>query len=162
MTHVIYFVTPCQKARRYTIYGLYFFIGYPSNQPHLKKQVKSLAQKNEKLNEKNENLKENNEKLAVENKELTANYNWLLEQLKLSKKKKYGASAEKIAEEYGQVNLFNEAELERQPIHIEPEIEEITYKRKKSKKKTFDEKYGDLPVEEVVYDISEEEKSCEK
>ena len=114
----------------------------------LKKQVKSLADKNEKL--------------ELKNKELNANYNWILEQLKISKKKMYGASAEKIAEDYGQLNLFNEAELERQPFSPEPKIEEITYTRKKSKKKTYDEKYGDLPVEEVVSDIPDEEKICDK
>ena len=114
----------------------------------LKKQVKALSEKNEKL--------------EIRNKELDANYNWILEQLKLSKKKIYGASAEKIAEEYGQLNLFNEAELEREPLKPEPEIEEITYKRKKANKKTYSEKYGDLPVEEVIYDIPEEEKICSK
>lgn len=52
--------------------------------------------------------------------------------MKLSKKKIYGSSAEKIAEDYGQLNLFNEAELERQPLTVEPKLEEITYKRRKS------------------------------
>ena len=59
-----------------------------------------------------------------------------MEQLKLSKKKIYGSSAEKIAEDYGQLNLFNEAEIERQPLAVEPKLEEITYKRRKSKKET--------------------------
>ena len=102
----------------------------------LKKQVKTLAEKNERL--------------EIRNKELDANYNWILEQLKLSKKKIYGSSAEKIAEDYGQLNLFNEAELERAPLKAEPELEEITYKRKKARKKTYSEKYGSLPVEEII------------
>lgn len=58
--------------------------------------------------------------------------------------------------------MFNEAEAERQPITPEPQIEEITYKRKKSKKRKQDEIYGNLPVEEIVYDIPTEEKICEK
>lgn len=128
----------------------------------LKKQVKVLSNKALKSENKYEEAKQKIDDLTIQNKELNANYNWLLEQLKLSKKKMYGPSAEKIAEEYGQLNLFNEAELERQPMHIEPAIEEITYKRKKSKKKSFDEKYGDLPVLEVISDIPEEEKICEK
>jgi transposase len=33
---------------------------------------------------------------------------------------------------------------------------------KRKKKRSFDEKYGDLPAEEVVYDISDKEKICEK
>lgn len=93
---------------------------------------------------------------------MSINYNYLLEQLKLSKKKVFGESSEKIAEEYRQPNLFNEAEAERQPITPEPQIEEITDKRKKSKKRKQDEIYGNLTVEEIVYDIPTEEKICEK
>ena len=115
-----------------------------------------------KSDKKYEEAKQQIKNLTIQNKELNANYNWLLEQLKLSKKKMYGSSAEKIASDYGQLNLFNEAELERQPLAPEPKIEEIRYIRKKPKKKSYDEKYGDLPVEEVVYDISDEEKICEK
>lgn len=59
----------------------------------LKKQVKYLGEKNEKLAQTNENL-------VNQNKELNVNYNWILEQLKISKKKMYGSSAEKIAEDY--------------------------------------------------------------
>lgn len=121
-----------------------------------------LLAQNSVLKKQNKYLSEKNEKLQQQNAELNVNYNWLLEQLKLSKKKIYGSSAEKIAEDYGQLNLFNEAELERQPLAAEPKLEEITYKRKKSKKKTQTEIYGDLPVEEIVYDIPEEEKICEK
>ena len=103
----------------------------------LKKQVKVLGEKAFKSENKYEEAKQQVEDLTVQNKELQVNYNWILEQLKLSKKKMYGASAEKIAEEYGQLNLFNEAELERQPMQAEPQIEEITYTRKKSKKKSI-------------------------
>ena len=120
----------------------------------LKKQVKQLGNENEKAQSKIKNL-------TLQNKELNANYTWLLQQLKLSKKKIYGSSAEKIAEDYGQLNLFNEAEMERQPIAVEPKIEEITYKRKKASKRKQREIYGDLPVEEIIYDIPEEEKICE-
>ena len=121
----------------------------------LKKQVKYLGNQNEKAQSEIKNL-------TLQVKELNANYNWILEQLKLSKKKIYGSSAEKIAEDYGQLNLFNEAELERQPLEPEPKLEEITYRRRRSKKRNQKEIYGDLPVEEIVYDIPEEEKICEK
>lgn len=121
----------------------------------LKKQVKYLGNQNEKAQSEIKNL-------TLQVKELNANYNWIPEQLKLSKKKIYGSSAEKIAEDYGQLNLFNEAELERQPLEPEPKLEEITYRRRRSKKRNQKEIYGDLPVEEIVYDIPEEEKICEK
>lgn len=127
----------------------------------LKKQVKQLGKENEKVEKKYEEAKNEVKNLTLQNKELNANYTWLLQQLKLSKKKIYGSSAEKIAEDYGQLNLFNEAEMERQPIAVEPKIEEITYKRKKASKRKQREIYGDLPVEEIIYDIPEEEKFCE-
>ena len=97
----------------------------PAQNSALKKQVKYLGNQNKKAQSEIKNL-------TLHNKELIANYNWILEQLKLSKKKIYGSSAEKIAEDYGQLNLFNEAELERQPLTVEPKLEEITYKRRKS------------------------------
>lgn len=99
----------------------------------------------------------------AEIKQISDEYKFLKEQLLLSKKKIYGASAEKIAEGYEQLNFFNEAEMERAPLLPEPKIEEITYTRKKkSKKNSFAEKYGDLPVEEIIVDIPDEEKLCEK
>ena len=128
----------------------------------LKKQVKYLGNQTEKAEKKYEQAQSEIKDLTLRNKELIANYNWILEQLKLSKKKIYGSSAEKIAEDYGQLNLFNEAELERQPLEPEPKLEEITYRRRKSKKRNQNEIYGDLPVEEIIYDIPEEEKICEK
>ena len=100
----------------------------PAQNSALKKQVKYLGNQNEKAQSEIKNL-------TLHNKELIANYNWILEQLKLSKKKIYGSSAEKIAVDYGQLNLFNEAELERHPLAVEPKLEEITYKRKNPRKK---------------------------
>lgn len=128
----------------------------------LKKQVKYLGNQTEKAEKKYEQAQSEIKNLTLQNKEIIANYNWILEQLKLSKKKIYGSSAEKIAEDYGQLNLFNEAELERQPLEPEPKLEEITYRCRKSKKRNQNEIYGDLPIEEIVYDIPEEEKICEK
>ena len=116
----------------------------------------------EELLAQNSALKKQIKNLSEKNAELNANYNWLLEQLKLSKKKIFGTSAEKVAEEYGQLNLFNEAEMERPAISAEQQLEEITYKRKKSKKRKQTEIYGDLPIEEIVYDIPDKEKTCEK
>lgn len=55
-----------------------------------------------------------------------------MEQLKLSKRQKFGASAEVVAEGYEQINLFNEAEAERTAFKPEPTVEEVV---KKSKRK---------------------------
>ena len=108
----------------------------------LKKQTKYLSEKVDKLEKINQHY---------------------IEQLKLSKKKIFGASSEQIADGYEQLNLFNEAESERTPLLPEPKIEEIIVpSHKRKKKRSFDEKYGDLPIDEVVYDLIEEEKICEK
>ena len=108
----------------------------------LKKQTKYLAEKVDKLEKINQHY---------------------LEQLKLSKKKIFGASSEQMTEGYEQLNLFNEAESERTPLLPEPKIEEVIVpSHKRKKKRNFEEKYGDLPVEEVVYEILDEEKVCEK
>ncbi|GEM_PF-2274564 len=107
----------------------------PAQNSALKKQVKYLGNQTEKAEKKYEQAQSEIKNLTLHNKELIANYNWILEQLKLSKKKIYGSSAEKIAVDYGQLNLFNEAELERHPLAVEPKLEEITYKRKNPRKK---------------------------
>ena len=61
----------------------------------LKKQNKYLSEHTERVEKQNEKLSEENKLLNAEIKQLTIDYNWALEQLKLSKKKIYGASAEK-------------------------------------------------------------------
>lgn len=122
----------------------------------LKNQTKYLSTQNENLSQNNKNLKQKIDKLEKINEHY-------LEQLRLSKKKIFGSSSEQMAEGYEQLNLFNEAESERTPLLPEPKIEEvIVEKHTRKKKRSFDEKYGDLPAEEVVYDISDEEKTCEK
>ncbi len=56
--------------------------------------------------------------------------NWMLEQIKLSQHKLFGTSSEKSQYD-NQLNLFNEAENQADERVIEPELEEIKYKRKK-------------------------------
>ena len=85
--------------------------------------------------------------------------NWLLEQIRLSKHKRFGTSSEKS--EYDQLNLFNEAEKEADENVTEPELEEIKYKRKKRVGKK-EEMLKDLPVETIEYFLSPEEQECPK
>lgn len=63
---------------------------------HAKYQATQIAEKDREIKE-----------LKKQNKELEINYNWILEQLKLSKRQKFGSSAESIMEGYEQINLFN-------------------------------------------------------
>ena len=119
----------------------------------LKKQLKNIATES----------KKKEEKLNSQIKTLKKENNNLMELLKLSKKKMFGSSAETIAEVYGQISFFNEAEKERTVLTPEPQIEEIVIpKHKRKKKRSYNEIYKDLPVEEVIYDIPDEDKNCNK
>lgn len=94
---------------------------------------------------------------AQQIEELTAKLNWYEEQFRLSQQKRFGASSEQT--DSNQLSIFNEAEKEFRPKKEEPTIEEITYKRKRTKglnKKSFD----DLPVEVIEYKLEEEDKLC--
>ena len=86
---------------------------------------------------------------------------WYIEQLKLSKKKIFGSSSEKTDESYEQLNLFNEAEAERQPINVEPTIEDVIVpEHKRKKKRSREEILENLPVETIEYELSDAEKIC--
>ena len=74
-------------------------------------------------------------------------------QLLLAKRRQFGTSSERIE---GQLSLFGETEVSAPP---EPEVEEITYKRKKQKGKR-EEDLSNLPVVRVDHELSESERSC--
>ena len=59
----------------------------------------------------------------------------------------------------GQLNLFNEAEFENDSTVSEPQLEEITYKRKKQKgKRELD--FSGLPVEQIIHELPEDKRIC--
>ena len=73
---------------------------------------------------------------------------------------RFGSSSEKLTQE--QVNLFDEAELESDDqIELieqdETEIDVPAHKRKKKKRPAIPE---DVPVEDIIYDLTDEEKIC--
>jgi len=111
-------------------------------------------------------FKQKNEELSAENQvlrhtieEQEAKIKWYEEQLKVNAQKQYGASSEKVSDK--QLSMFNEAEIESVKKNEEPDIEQITYDRKKGRSKTR-KTYDELPIEEIHYDLSEEEKTCSK
>lgn len=98
--------------------------------------------------------------LKIRIQELEKLNEWYEKQLKLNRQRMFGASSEKS--EYAgieQLNFFNEAESEKQPISPEPTLEEITYKRKK-KKGGREKQLEQLPVETIEYTLPESEQSC--
>lgn len=129
---------------------------------YLSEHTERVENQNEKLTADKKKLTEENKQLNAEIKQLTIDYNWALEQLKLSKKKIYGASAEKIAADYGQISFFNEAEAERTPMLPEPKIEDVVRKSHKKKKRSTKEIYKNLDVVEKIYELSKEEQVCPK
>lgn len=90
--------------------------------------------------------------------ELEALVKYYEEQLRLARNRQFGSSSEK-GEVPEQLGLFDEAENTADPGQPEPELEEITYKRRKQKGKREDDLSG-LPVEVVEYDLPESERVC--
>ena len=80
------------------------------------------------------------------------------QQILLMQHRQFGAKSEKH-EIDGQIFLFNEAEEYAAPEVPEPEIEEITYERKKRKGKREEDLSG-LPVERIEYELSDEARNC--
>lgn len=101
-------------------------------------------------------IERENELLKLQVESLEAKVKFYEEQFRLAQQNKYGSSSDKVHPE--QVS-FNEVEMLSSPSVKEPETEEILTKRKAGKtrvRKTFD----DLPVEEIHYTLSDEERVC--
>ncbi|WP_217267415.1 IS66 family transposase zinc-finger binding domain-containing protein, partial [Thermanaeromonas sp. C210] len=98
--------------------------------------------------------------LERENAELTAKLNWFMEQFRLSKKRQFGSSSERTeALKEQQLLLFNEAEVEARPEEAEPDLETITYQRRKGRIRR-EMNLEDLPVEVVEHRLLEGERVC--
>ena len=101
------------------------------------------------------------EGLKNQNTELSQQVDWLLEQLRLANKKRFGVSSEKVHEELmGQLSLtFNEAEA-----YIAPPGRKVTevsaHSRQKRSSKLEEVLPENVPVEIVEHRLSEEEREC--
>lgn len=105
-------------------------------------------------------LKQREEELINQNKkidELQKLNNWYIEQLRLNRAKKFGASSEKVKYEgVEQLSLFNEAEAEKEPFIKEPELEKVVINKRK--KKANKGAFLKGLIEEIVeYKLSKEE-----
>ncbi|WXJ94061.1 hypothetical protein MCACP_05250 [Neomoorella carbonis] len=98
--------------------------------------------------------------LEQQNAELTAKLNWFMEQFRLSKKRQFGVSSERTKPLEEQLLLFNEAEVEARPEAAEPDLETITYQRRKTHSRR-EMNLEDLPVEVVEHRLPEEERVCQ-
>ena len=98
-----------------------------------------------------------NEREAEQSKQLAA----FKEQIDFLTKKLFGASSERRMDDVeGQLHLFNEAEtLQKEAVMI-PDIESTVKAHTRKAKTTLEEKIKGIPVEEILVDLSEEEKIC--
>lgn len=100
--------------------------------------------------------------LTKKEEEITAlqrQVDWLNQQLRLPQGQRFGASSERTQVPLEQVSLFNEAEAVASPDAAEPDLEQITYKRKKRKGKR-EADFSGLPTEQVIHELPEEERIC--
>jgi len=103
-------------------------------------------------------LEAENAKLKARVQELEILNKWYEEQLKLNRQKQFGSSSEKSQrDDLAQLNLFNEAEAERQPFMTEPDTQTISNQRQKGKR---GESIKHLPVEVIEYTLPETDQSC--
>ena len=106
-----------------------------------------------------EELEQKTAKLEQQNAELSTKLKWYEEQFRLAQQKRFGASSEKTHPDQLELNLFNEAEMLATPASQEPDIETVTYSRKKSAG-SREAKLDQFPVETITYALPEEEQVC--
>lgn len=98
--------------------------------------------------------------LRAEIKQLRQQNQWLLEQLKLARRQRFGASSEKSkTDESEQLSLFSE--LRADIVIRGPEIREISaYRRRKAGQVGMARLPQDLPVEIVEHELPEGARNC--
>jgi transposase len=99
------------------------------------------------------------EKLEQQNAELTAKLKWYEERFRLAQQKRFGASSEKTHPDQMELNLFNEAEVLATATSAEPDVETVTYSRKKSVG-SREAKLDHFPVETITYELPEDKQVC--
>lgn len=97
--------------------------------------------------------------LVGERARLERQVEYLLEQMRLSRHRQFGASSEKSEYDLSQLNLFNEVEVMAMPEQPEPELVEVE-KHYRKKRSATDRLPEDLPVEIIEYTLSEDEQVC--
>jgi transposase len=102
------------------------------------------------------------ENVALKSKitELEALVKYYEEQFRLSKHRQFGASSEKSEYDFGQLSIFNEAELFADEKTSEPELVEVEKHYRKRTRLTTDKLPEELPIETVVHDLPETEQTC--
>jgi len=90
--------------------------------------------------------------------ELTSKVEWLMEQVRLDRHRRFGASSEKSDSD--QLNFFNEPEVTSDILVPEPELIEVEKHFRKRKNMVNCKLPEDLPLETIVYELPAEEQIC--
>ncbi len=98
------------------------------------------------------------ESLKAENEQLKQLNQWLMEQVRLSKHKEYGASSEQS--NINQMNLFNEAEVSADLKAPEPSVTDVKAHYRKKTRLTTDKLPEDIPVEVIKHELPIKERIC--
>jgi transposase len=99
------------------------------------------------------------ESLQQQVAELSAKLKWYEEQFRLAQQKRFGASSEKTHPDQLEMNLFNEAEVLAASAPQEPDVETVTYRRKKAAG-SREAKLEQFPIETIHYELPESEQVC--
>ena len=106
------------------------------------------------------------QQLLAENDMLKKKLDHMSEILANAQRARFGQSSEKrsyVMKDANQVSLFNEAEAEQDPKAPEPTEETLTVAAQtRKKKRTIEELTAELPVEEVVIELPEDQRTCDK
>ena len=146
------------------------------NSNYHRADVALLRAENEALKEKNALLEEKNillEKQVAQQEALQQDQSAQIEELKRklehmnevfanAQRAQYGQKSEKQQYVLGadQISLFNEAEASQDHKATEPTEQTLVVAHSRKKKKTLEEKIKDLPVEEIVMDLPEDQLTC--
>ncbi len=96
--------------------------------------------------------------LKQRNEHLLQQVDYLMQQMRLARQKKFGSSSEKS--EYDQLGLFDEAEVSTNETVPEPDVQEIKSYYRKKRKEIGEKLPKDLPIEIVEHTLPEEEQIC--
>jgi len=110
-----------------------------------------------------ENWHEKYEDSQREIAELKQQIEYLMEQIRLSKRRQFGASSEQTDGQicFGELcSIFNEAEQTSKMTAPEPEIAEVKAHYRKRTRLTTDKLPEDLPVEIIEHELPETERVC--
>ncbi len=128
----------------------------------LRAENEALKEKGTFLEEKNALLERQLSQQSAQIEELKRKLEHMNEVFANAQRAQYGQKSEKQQYVLGedQVSLFNEAEASQDHKAAEPTEQTLVAAHSRKKKKTLEEKIKELPVEEIIMDLPEDQLTC--